>query len=699
MPPLNDGKIYSATYSNVPVYEYNVEGNHVMRRRADDWINATHILKVADFDKPARTRILEREVQKGVHEKVQGGYGKYQGTWVPLHDGRHLAERNGVLAKLQLIFDFVPGDRSPPPAPKHATAASSKPRAPRQSAATRKSQAQGIAASQQSEDRFEVASTQFEDETPDNATVVSESFVDEDSFPQQYPGAGGRKRKRGQESNGQDQQHQIWADSLLDYFMLLDSEDRFPVAPEPPPTVNLDRAIDDKGHTALHWAAAMGDVDVVKDLIGRGARQDSTSNNLETPLMRAGMFTNNYDKDTMSKIVRLLNSTVHKTDWFGSTVFHHIAATTSSKNKYLAARYYFDSIINTLAETWRPDEITRLLNSQDQNGDTAIHIAARNGARKCVRSLLGRNVAVDIANQDHETAEDLIRDLNARRRERGGMRHASSSPFAPDAHFRMANGGAPPLGHATAESLYANLSMGSMSHELKSTTANNLVKTLLPSLFSKITDIAQSYDSELELKLADAAEAERVVRRREIELETTRKQIRELGDIGLEEPDVLQDPNGVIEEVDPVDSAMDRELDGLVAETEGLLEWEQSGIIGSLVEREEALAKHAEKMDAQQNAQMNGLNGVHGVASPEEKKGLLVALYQAQQDRRVLVREIVKGLAQAGESERQADYRRLITGAMGVRDEDVEGLLPEILKELEEAKVMRGMEEGDEMVD
>lgn len=50
-----------------------------MRRRGDNWINATHILKVADFDKPARTRILEREVQKRVHEKVQGGYGKYQG--------------------------------------------------------------------------------------------------------------------------------------------------------------------------------------------------------------------------------------------------------------------------------------------------------------------------------------------------------------------------------------------------------------------------------------------------------------------------------------------------------------------------------------------------------------------------------------------------------------------------------------------
>ena len=52
-----------------------------MRRRSDDWINATHILKAAGFDKPARTRILEREVQKGVHEKVQGGYGKYQGKF------------------------------------------------------------------------------------------------------------------------------------------------------------------------------------------------------------------------------------------------------------------------------------------------------------------------------------------------------------------------------------------------------------------------------------------------------------------------------------------------------------------------------------------------------------------------------------------------------------------------------------------
>lgn len=73
-------QIFKATYSGVPVFEMICRGVAVMRRRSDSYLNATQILKVAEFDKPQRTRILEREVQKGEHEKVQGGYGKYQGT-------------------------------------------------------------------------------------------------------------------------------------------------------------------------------------------------------------------------------------------------------------------------------------------------------------------------------------------------------------------------------------------------------------------------------------------------------------------------------------------------------------------------------------------------------------------------------------------------------------------------------------------
>lgn len=59
-----------------------------MRRRNDSYVNATQILKVAGVDKGRRTKILEKEILPGKHEIVQGGYGKYQGTWY-VHSGIH----------------------------------------------------------------------------------------------------------------------------------------------------------------------------------------------------------------------------------------------------------------------------------------------------------------------------------------------------------------------------------------------------------------------------------------------------------------------------------------------------------------------------------------------------------------------------------------------------------------------------------
>lgn len=44
-----------------------------MRRSHDSWVNATQILKVAGIPKSSRTKILEKEILVGIHEKVQGG--------------------------------------------------------------------------------------------------------------------------------------------------------------------------------------------------------------------------------------------------------------------------------------------------------------------------------------------------------------------------------------------------------------------------------------------------------------------------------------------------------------------------------------------------------------------------------------------------------------------------------------------------
>ncbi|AAS53971.2 AFR600Cp [Eremothecium gossypii ATCC 10895] len=114
-------QIYSAKYSGVEVYEFLHPTGSIMKRKADDWVNATHILKAAKFAKAKRTRILEKEVIKDTHEKVQGGFGKYQGTWVPLDIARRLAQKFEVLEELRPLFDFTrrDGSESPPQAPKH----------------------------------------------------------------------------------------------------------------------------------------------------------------------------------------------------------------------------------------------------------------------------------------------------------------------------------------------------------------------------------------------------------------------------------------------------------------------------------------------------------------------------------------------------------------------------------------------------
>jgi len=77
-----------------------------MRRRTDGWLNATQILKIAGVDKGKRTKVLEKEILPGEHEKVQGGYGKYQGTWISYCRGREFCRQYGVEDILKPLLDY-----------------------------------------------------------------------------------------------------------------------------------------------------------------------------------------------------------------------------------------------------------------------------------------------------------------------------------------------------------------------------------------------------------------------------------------------------------------------------------------------------------------------------------------------------------------------------------------------------------------
>lgn len=349
------------------------------------------------------------------------------GTWIPLSDGRVLAERNNILDKLLPIFDFVPGDRSPPPAPKHAIA--SRPRGPRASTVRRRLDASmpmhdpRMGVSTFSQDQYENSAPGLEDEEIvdlDQTTLESESMLaDEEMISSQHSNHA-RKRRRGPDGtplmSPSEQEHILYGDQLLDYFMTVgDAPEAARVQPPvPPPNFQVNRPIDDQGNTALHWAAAMGDLEIVQDLINRGADVRALSVHEETPLVRAVLFTNNYEKKTFPALVNLLQENITFRDWFGATVFHHLAETTRSKGKWKSAKYYCEVLLQKLRDSYSREDLDMLLSCQDSNGDTPALVAARNGNFRLTHLfLLHHPESGNLVNKKGETAIGILESANS----------------------------------------------------------------------------------------------------------------------------------------------------------------------------------------------------------------------------------------------------------------------------------------------
>ncbi|KAJ3395001.1 hypothetical protein HDU84_004459 [Entophlyctis sp. JEL0112] len=99
IPNLSSMLITPATYSGVHVLQQaDANGEPVMRRAKDDYINATQVLRAAGFPKTQRTKILERDISGGVHEK---------GTWVPLETAIRLARKHNVNELLTPLFSYT----------------------------------------------------------------------------------------------------------------------------------------------------------------------------------------------------------------------------------------------------------------------------------------------------------------------------------------------------------------------------------------------------------------------------------------------------------------------------------------------------------------------------------------------------------------------------------------------------------------
>lgn len=185
-------------------------------------------------------------------------------------------------------------------------------------------------------------------------------------------------------------------DILMSIF-LDDDPNKFPMLLSEPGTEELDVniAIDEQGHSALHWAAALAKTTIAEILIEKGADINRGNSAGETPLVRATLVTNSGESQTFPKLLSLLASSIPCVDPQGRTVLHHIALTSGIKGRASTSRYYAEHVLEYIAR-YLGGRFDQIINVQDVNGDTAINIAARVGNKPIVKMLIaaGANRAI-----------------------------------------------------------------------------------------------------------------------------------------------------------------------------------------------------------------------------------------------------------------------------------------------------------------
>ncbi|KAL0075125.1 hypothetical protein F4703DRAFT_1935282 [Phycomyces blakesleeanus] len=389
----SDTDVYTAVYSSVNVFEMTVHGVAIMRRRSDSYMNATQILKLAGIDKGKRTKILDREVLTGEHEKVQGGYGKYQGTWIPWDKGKELAERYQVLDFILPLVEFdiaayeESGDQELVPTKEQALAVN-----------PRRIQNTTIQDSTQSIHTSSPSSPYCTIDSPTTSPYHRQIPVEK--VPHSRKRLKLSPPKDSENSTKNEHQRNV----LMNIFL---SDEPIPESLKNPKTlssINIDLVIDEQGHTALHWSVAMAKIQTVEWLITKGANTCRVNYAGETPLMRGVMVTDSFDNDCFPKLLDILSTSLRITDHKNRTVLHHTAITAGVFGRSNAAIYYMQHLLSIIRDD---EQLKAMINSKDSSDDTPLSIATKVECKEMVDLLMLYGASSDYSTTpEHITTED-----------------------------------------------------------------------------------------------------------------------------------------------------------------------------------------------------------------------------------------------------------------------------------------------------
>lgn len=156
--------------------------------------------------------------------------------------------------------------------------------------------------------------------------------------------------------------------------------------------INIDLVIDEQGHTALHWAAALGRKRIVELLIKNGANVCRVNYEGETPLMRAAMIACCYENKCFSEMVEKMSDSISVMDNKGRTVLHHIALTAAVDGYTDAAIYYMKRFVKSVP---RKSILKNIINIKDtEYYESALAIALRIECQDIVDILIKHGALV-----------------------------------------------------------------------------------------------------------------------------------------------------------------------------------------------------------------------------------------------------------------------------------------------------------------
>ena len=622
---------------------------------------------------------------------------------MPFERGIELSAQYKVDHLLKPIFDYVPlsGD-SPPPAPKHMTAASNKPRAvpqrqsvqnhvaipprpsfPRQTEVAQTHFPEPIYSQQPApplpESDEEDVSGASDAESDGSTTQSSHSRTgsisssahgtSDDEFNQ----ANGRKRKHDEINRQYESQPprtlSKYSQDLLDYFVQSKVEDLPAVLLHPPADFDVNAPIDDEGHTALHWASAMGRMNVVRILCELHADIFIPNNEDQIPLVRSIMFTNNYDNRCFTDLIAYLRASIMHRNKSGRTVFHQIAIMTSHRSKWPASKYYLESLIKDVCPTSSQDHQHRLrtiLDYQDVNGDTAVTICARNQARRFCRVLQRMGASTSIPNAHDRTADEYIQEYESQRNQKRMLRNGvPSSQFIYSSPVQSQH--PPPFQYPVpATTAFAPQRTPRGFSTYISESAIRATQKIIPQMTEQLEALATSFDAELVDKEADLTQAKHLLSSMEGEIETSRTALQDMIKIFQEVHPDVSPAEDVISIGEGVLARSRDRVDQSTRSLKTVVERGQARDLALLVREEE----HA--IPAATNTEEN----------PEEQAQLANELTDLQAERRGLVDRIVEIHKNSGCGEKMVGYRRLIALCIGQRTDQVDAAMLEQLYQM-----------------